>query len=103
MCDVPSIAVFCTESIECFRGISSKFFLKFLVTIPVAPIITGTIVHFKFHIRFISVHKILYFNFIIIIIIIIIIITAIELSLGGSSPYTSTDKQTIYIYINETI
>jgi hypothetical protein len=27
-----------------------------------------------------------------IIIIIIIIITAIELSLGGSSPYTSTDK-----------
>ena len=30
--------------------------------------------------------------FIIIIIIIIIIITAIELSLGGSSPYTGTDK-----------
>jgi hypothetical protein len=29
---------------------------------------------------------------IIIIIIIVIIITAIELSLGGSSPYTSTDK-----------
>ena len=29
---------------------------------------------------------------IIIIIIIIIIITAIELSLGGSSPYTSTNK-----------
>jgi len=27
-----------------------------------------------------------------IIIIIIIIITAVELSLGGSSPYTSTDK-----------
>jgi hypothetical protein len=31
--------------------------------------------------------------FIIIIIIIIIIIVAIELSLGGSSPYTSTDKK----------
>jgi len=30
---------------------------------------------------------------IIIIIIIIIIITAIELSLGGNSPYTSTDKR----------
>ena len=42
---------FCSESIECFLGISSKFFLKLLVTIPVAPIITGIIVHFRFHIR----------------------------------------------------
>jgi len=40
MCDVPSIAVFCSESIECFPGIVSKFFFKLLVTIPVAPIIT---------------------------------------------------------------
>jgi len=30
MCDVPSIAVFCSESVECFPGIqvSSKFVLK---------------------------------------------------------------------------
>jgi hypothetical protein len=41
MCDVPSIAVFCSESIECFPGVASKFFLKLLVTIPVAPVITG--------------------------------------------------------------
>ena len=47
MCDVPSIAVFCSESIECFPGIVSKFFFKLLVTIPVAPIITGTIVHLR--------------------------------------------------------
>ena len=47
MCDVPSIAVFCSESIECFPGTVSKFLLKILVTIPVAPIITGTIVHFR--------------------------------------------------------
>ena len=41
---------------------------------------------------------------VIIIIIIIIIITAIELSPGGSSPYTSTDKTNKNkIYINETI
>jgi len=46
MCDVPSIAVFCSEYIEWFPGIVSKFFFKLLVTIPVAPIITGTIVHF---------------------------------------------------------
>jgi hypothetical protein len=29
----------------------------------VAPIITGIIVHFRFHIRCISIHKLLYFNF----------------------------------------
>ena len=63
MCDVPSIAVFCSESIECFPGIVSKFFVKLLVTIPVAPIITGTIVHFRFNIRCISIHKLLCFNF----------------------------------------
>ena len=63
MCDVPSIAVFCSESIECFPGTASKFFLKLLVTIPVAPIMTGIIKHFRFHIRCISIHKLLYFNF----------------------------------------
>ena len=63
MCDVPSIAVFCSESIECFPGAASKFFLKLLVTIPVAPITTGTIVHFRFQFRCISLHKLLYFNF----------------------------------------
>ena len=68
MCDVPSIAVFCSESIECFPGRVSKFFLKLFVTIPVTPVITGTIVHFRFHIRCISG----------IIIIIIIIIQCVE-------------------------
>ena len=57
MCDVPSIAVFFSECIECFPGTASKFFLKFLVTIPVAPVITGTIVHFRFRIRCISIYK----------------------------------------------
>ena len=63
MCDVPSIAVFCSESIEYFPGTASKFFLKLLFTIPVAPIITGIILHFRFYIRCISVHKVLYFRF----------------------------------------
>jgi len=40
-----------------------NFSFKLLVTIPAAPIITGTVVHFRFHIRCISVHKLLYFNF----------------------------------------
>ena len=56
MCDVPSIAVFCSESIECFPGTPSKFFLKLLVTIPVAPII-GIIVHFRFDIRCTSIRS----------------------------------------------
>ena len=38
MCDV-YIAVFCSESIECFPSRASRFFLKPFVTIPVAPII----------------------------------------------------------------
>ena len=63
MCVVPSIAVFCSESNECFPGTVSKFFLTLLVTIPVAPIAIGIIVHFRFHIRCISIHKLLYFNF----------------------------------------
>ena len=62
MCDDPSIAVFCSEFIECFPGTVSKFFLKLLVSIPVALIITGIIVHFRFHIRCISIHKLLYFK-----------------------------------------
>ena len=63
ICKVPNIVVFCSESIECLPGISSKFFLKLLVTIPVAPVVSGIIVHFRFHICFISIHRLLYFNF----------------------------------------
>ena len=57
MCDV-----FCSESIEYFPVISSKFFLKLLVTIPLAPVITGIIVRFKFHIRCTTIPKFLHFN-----------------------------------------
>ena len=62
ICDVPSIAVFCSESIEYFPGIVYKFFLKLLVTTPVAPVITDINVHFRFYMRFNSIHKVLYFN-----------------------------------------
>jgi hypothetical protein len=33
------------------------------VAIPVAPIITGIIIHYMFHVRCISMHKLLYFSF----------------------------------------
>ena len=54
---------FCIESIEYFPGTASKFFFRLLVTIPVISTITGIIVHFRFHIHCISIHKLLYFNF----------------------------------------
>jgi hypothetical protein len=60
MCDVPSIAVFFTESIECCPGRASRLLLEIFVTVPLAPIITGIIVHFKFHIHCISIPELLY-------------------------------------------
>jgi hypothetical protein len=39
---------------------ASKLFFKPFVTLPAAPIITGIITHFMFHIRCISIHKLLY-------------------------------------------
>jgi hypothetical protein len=40
---------------------TSKYFFKPFISIPVAPIITGIITYFKYHIRYISIHKLLYF------------------------------------------
>jgi hypothetical protein len=64
------------------------YFLNDFEMVPVAPVITGITLVFTFHIRCIYIVRSLYFK----IIIIVIIITATEFSLGGSSPYTSTDK-----------
>jgi len=61
MCDVPSTVVFCSASVECFPGMTSKFFLEPSLTVLVAPIITRTIIQFMFHICCISVHTLLYF------------------------------------------
>jgi len=41
VCDVPSIAVFCSESVEWFPAVPSKFFLKTLSTFQLAAVITG--------------------------------------------------------------
>ena len=63
MCDVPSTAVLCRESIEFFTGMATKFFRKPFVVILVDSVIAGIIIHFMFHIRCISIHKHLYFSF----------------------------------------
>jgi hypothetical protein len=39
-----------------------KLFVQPFVTMPVAPIITGTILHFRFHICCICIHTLLYFS-----------------------------------------
>jgi hypothetical protein len=56
MYNVPSTAVFCSKSIECYPGVDSKFFFNPSVTLPVAVIITGMNTNFMFHIRCISIH-----------------------------------------------
>jgi hypothetical protein len=55
--DVPSTAVFCSEYIKCIPAMASKLFLKPFVAIPVVPIVNYIILHYRFHIRFISIHK----------------------------------------------
>jgi hypothetical protein len=77
MCDVPSIAVVCSESIEYFPGTVSKFFLKLLVTIPVVPIITGIIVRFRFLIRFISINKLLLLLLLLLLLVVVVVVVVV--------------------------
>jgi len=62
MCDIPSIAVFCSESIEYLPGTASKFFPEASLYYSSGSNCTGTIVHFRFQIRC-SIPKFLYYNF----------------------------------------
>jgi hypothetical protein len=55
MCNIPSTAVFCRVSIECFPGIVSRNIFSPFVTIPVAPVIYGMMKNFIFHTHQISV------------------------------------------------
>jgi hypothetical protein len=63
MCGVPSAAVFCSESAECFPGAASKRSSKAFVTLPVTPVTTSIIIHLMFHVPYISIHKLMYFSF----------------------------------------
>ena len=59
----PNVAIFGSESVECFRDMVSKLCFKPFVTIPVVAVMTALIIHFMHNIRCISVQKISYFNF----------------------------------------
>jgi hypothetical protein len=70
---------------ECLSGISSRHFLSLLAAGPVATMTTGITKHFMFHIRWISIHKFIYFNFFPLMFYIIIII--IIISIYGSAAF----------------
>jgi len=55
------VAVFCRECVEGFPVTASKLFFRLFVTIPVASNITGIIIYFTFHIRYICLKKLLCF------------------------------------------
>ena len=69
MCYVPSIAVFCSESIECFPGTASKFFFGFSS-------------YYWYNCTFQAPHS-LY-----LLLLLLLLFTAIELSPGGSGYFT---------------
>ena len=60
MCAVPYMAVFWSSLTSCFPGMLLTYFLNEIV--PVAPIITGIIFVFTFHMRYISIVRSLYFR-----------------------------------------
>jgi hypothetical protein len=69
------------------------YFLNDFEMVPVAQFITGITLVFTFHMRCISIVRSLYvFQNLLGLLLLLLLLTAIELSLGGSSPYTSTDK-----------
>ena len=59
LCDIRSspVVVFCRECVKRFPVTAFKLFFRFFVTTPVAPVITGIIIYFTFHIRCISINK----------------------------------------------
>ena len=81
VCAVPNMAVFWSSLTSCFPGMLLRYFLNNFEIVPVAPIITGITFVFTFHMRCISIVRSL-----------LLLLTAIQLSPGGSSPYTSTDR-----------
>ena len=94
MCAVPNMAVFCSSLTSWFPGRSLTYFLNDLEMVPVAPIVTGITLVFTFHMRYISIVRSLCFKIFsaLLLLLLLLLLAAIELSLGGSSHYTSRDK-----------
>jgi len=63
VCDVPSIAVFCSESVECFLGMASKYVLKTFLYCSSVSIYYPCIHTFHVPHSLYSIHILLYFSF----------------------------------------
>jgi hypothetical protein len=61
MCDASSTAAFCSEHVECFRCMDSKYLFTPFVTIPMAAYSADIITHFMFHILCVSIHYYYYY------------------------------------------
>ena len=59
MCAVPNMAVFCSSLTSCFPGMLLTYFLNDLEIVPVTSIITGITFVFTFHMRYISIVRLL--------------------------------------------
>ena len=59
MCALPSMAVFCSSFTSWFPGMLLMYFLNDFEIVPVAIIITGITLDFTFHMRFISIVRLL--------------------------------------------
>ena len=116
MCAVPNVDVFCSSLTSCFPGMLLAYSLNDFEIVPVAPVITGITFVFTFHMRCISIVRSLYFRILsasflitflspkiatsinihvpllLLLLLLLRLQAAIEFSLGGNSPYTSTDK-----------
>ena len=62
MCAVPNMAVFCSSFTSSFTVMLLMYFLNDFEMVPVAPIVTGIILVFTFHVHFISIVRYLYFK-----------------------------------------
>jgi hypothetical protein len=62
MYENPKMTVFWSSLMSCSPGMMAKYFLSYLETVPVAPIIIGITFAFTFHIRRISMRSSFYFK-----------------------------------------
>ena len=77
------LVVCCSEYVECFHGMASKFFFKSFVAVLVAPVITTIIIHFMFHIHFISINS---------------CITATAAAAAAAAATTTTTYMILYVF-----
>ena len=62
LCAVPNMAVICSSLTSCLARMWFGYFLNYFQMVPIAPLVTGIIIVFAFHMLCISVVRLLYFR-----------------------------------------